>query len=285
MWNRRHLVVGSLAVTALVVVSCQRPTEVIEGVTPGSDFSTAAVLTSAEGRIHGPCPEGMVEVTGDYCPDVEETCLRWVDREGNTVKEPGPNESGRCGEFQYPTKCLSPHKVHMHFCIDEYESQDKKGERPKTWVSYYDAERDLAANGKRVCGSKEWSFACEGEDIKPYPYGYVRDKTACNFDNPPAKGLDVFKATRPGDETSQALDAMLVNSGELSRCVSSFGVHDQVGNADEWVVNETGLGHRSGLMGGHVFGVRSRCRAVTNGHGPTFSWYETSYRGCKDLPN
>jgi formylglycine-generating enzyme len=231
------------------------------------------------------CAEGMVEVEGDYCPNVEEVCLRWVDIHGETLPAPTGKyaQSGRCGEFKKPTRCLSKQRVHMHYCIDEYESGDVEGQRPRSWVSWYDAKKILMDEGKRLCTTAEWTFACEGQDIQPYPYGdgYHRDTTACNFDNQLPLGLDVFKARRPGDATSLMLDSMLVASGENARCVSPFGVHDQVGNLDEWIDN-TGGYKVSGLMGGHIWGVRSRCRAVTDGHGPTFAWYETTYRGCKD---
>lgn len=230
------------------------------------------------------CPTDQVHIIGEYCPQVEEVCLHWVDAKGRPAKDPAPGESGRCGEFQYPSRCLSSIRVHKDFCIDRYEAGVSLGQVPPSWISYYDAERILKEKGKRICGQSEWTMACEGLDIQPYPYGdgYHRDRTACNFDNPVPAGLDVFKATGHNTESARKLDGMLRPAGSMMKCVSPFGVADQVGNLDEWVVNESGVGYRSGLMGGHVFGVRSRCRAITEGHGPSFSWYETTYRGCSD---
>lgn len=224
----------------------------------------------------------MVEVEGDYCPNVDEVCLRWVGIHGETV--PAVGQSGRCAEFKRPSRCLGT-KVHKRYCIDAYEWPNVVGERPKSWMSWYDAKRELEAAGKRLCTRSEWTMACEGTDVQPYPYGdgYHRDRTACNFDNPLPHGLDVFNAKRPNDPTARALDALLVKSGEMERCVSPWGVHDQIGNLDEWIVNETGKPYVSGLVSGHVFGVRNRCRAMTDSHGPTFSWYETGTRGCFSL--
>jgi formylglycine-generating enzyme required for sulfatase activity len=118
--------------------------------------------------------------------------------------------------------------------------------------------------------------------MQPYPYGdgYHRNTQACNIDNSTPTGVDVFKAKNPNDETSRALEAMLDLSGTRKSCVSPFGVYDMVGNVDEWVVNESGRPYDSGLVGGHIFGVRNACRPMTTAHGPTFSWYETGSRCC-----
>ena len=121
--------------------------------------------------------------------------------------------------------------------------------------------------------------------MKPYPYGdgYHRDRTACNFDNPVPKGVDVFKSRSPGDEMSKRLDDLLVPAGSMPNCVSPFGVYDQIGNIDESIVNETGKPYQSGLMSGHVFGVRNACRPMTEAHNEDFGWYETGGRCCADL--
>lgn len=231
-----------------------------------------------------PCPDDMVEVEGDYCPNVEQVCLRWVGIHGQTVKESG-SQTGRCGEFQKPSRCLSKQTVHKHFCIDTYEYPNTAGQRPRSWMTWYDAKSALEARGERLCTADEWTLACEGPDMQPYPYGdgYTRDRAACNFDNPVPKGLDVFNAKRPTDLTSLALDWMLAPAGSMPGCVSPYGVYDMVGNLDELVVNESGHPYKSGLKGGHVFGVRNACRPMTTGHNEGFGWYETSTRGCRDV--
>lgn len=249
--------------------------------------SLVVVSTMTEELVQAdvpPCPSDMVHVSGDFCPQVEQKCRFWVDARGNEVAAPAPGESGRCGEFEFPSRCLSARKVRKDFCIDRNEAGVADGQVAPSWVSYVDAQRILKEKGKRICTQSEWTMACEGPGAQPYPYskGYVRDRNACNFDNPVPKGLDVLKVRSRSSEGGRTLDGMLKPAGSMAMCVSPYGVHDQVGNLDEWVVNESGVGHISGLMGGHVFGVRSRCRAITEGHGPEFSWYETTYRGCKD---
>jgi formylglycine-generating enzyme len=235
------------------------------------------------------CPPDMKLVEGWYCPRVEEICLYYVDNKGNKVP-PGdiPQQNRRCGEFKYPTRCLSEKRIYKRFCEDEFEIPNLKGVIPTSWMSYTDVENFCAEQDKRVCTSSEWEFSCEGKEIKPYPYdsGYLRDRTACNFDNDMPSDIDVFKATSHKTPMAIRLDNMLVPSGSMERCVSPFGIKDQVGNLDEWVINESGEGYHSGLKGGHIWGIRSRCRPMTtahNGEPPvSFSWYETSGRCCRD---
>jgi len=121
--------------------------------------------------------------------------------------------------------------------------------------------------------------------MKPYPYGdgYHRDRTACNIDNAVPENVDVFKSRSPHDEMTQRLNAMLVPSGSMKSCVSPFGVFDMVGNIDELVVNETGHPYKSGLMSGHIFGVRNACRPMTEAHNEDFGWYETGSRCCQSV--
>ncbi len=142
-------------------------------------------------------------------------------------------------------------------------------------MNWYDVKAACEERQERMCSRAEWTFACEGEEMRPYPYGYLRDKTACNFDNDET-GVDV----RTDTKSQRLLDRFLKPSGSMPRCVSPFGVYDMPGNLDEFVVNESGRPYHSGLMGGHVFGVRNACRPMTEGHNEAFSWYETSGRCC-----
>lgn len=241
------------------------------------------------------CPKGMVEVKGDYCPNLLTTCLYNVDIDGHPV--PTPEVHGNkdanlwaCGEFKYPTQCLSKDKdlVHMDFCMDKYEWPNVEGELPEDWLSYYDAKKEIEATGKRLCTANEWTLAAEGPSRKPLPYGdgYHRSKV-CNFDNRMPKGLDVFAAKGPSDRMAVLLRGFLVPSGLMEDCVSDYGVHDMAGNIDEWVFNEHGFTtaepYISGLKGGHIWHVRNASRSITVSHNMWFNWYETGTRACKDI--
>jgi hypothetical protein len=120
-------------------------------------------------------------------------------------------------------------------------------------------------------------------------------QSVCNMDHS-AKGIDVFKATSPNTPAAKALRALLVPSGSMPECHSKLGVFDLSGNVDEYVINETGVGYWTGLKGGHVFGVRNAVRPMTVAHNGSnhtrdgrkssagvFSWYECSFRACKDV--
>ena len=49
---------------------------------------------------------------------------------------------------------------------------------------FHQAEVKCASVGKRLCTESEWTFACEGPEMMPFPYGYVRDANKCNGDHP-----------------------------------------------------------------------------------------------------
>src|SRR6201999_2749942 len=68
------------------------------------------------------CPPEMVEVEGEYCPYVEQKCLRWLD----------PDTKLQCAEFDKATasaRC-SMQTQHKRFCIDRYEWPNKVGALP-----------------------------------------------------------------------------------------------------------------------------------------------------------
>jgi sulfatase modifying factor 1 len=237
------------------------------------------------------CPSDMVEVEGNYCPATDEKCLWWVSIDGERTdtpewrkKHPDPRETmtDRCGEFRKPVHCLTT-PIKKHFCIDRFEYPNREGERPRDWMSWNQADEIARDNGKRLCTQSEWITAASGNEYHPYPFGdgYHRDKS-CNIDNH-IHGVDVMNLTDPNEPGSEVVRNILVPSGSKPSCVSPWGVHDLSGNIDEWVVNESGRPYVSGLMGGHVFGVRNKSRAMTPGHYPKFYWYETGFRACKDI--
>lgn len=251
--------------------------------------TTINQITTNVQVIASACPSDMVEIEGDYCPNLQTECLYNIDMDG-TKHYPGDINLA-CGEYKNPSKCLS-NTVHMHYCIDRFEWPNKEGTVPKDWMTFFDAQKAVESVGKRICTHKEWTLAAEGKNTHPLPYGNgYRRQRLCNFDNP-NPGIDVFQSKRPDDEASAKLRALLVPSGSMVDCVSDFGVHDMSGNIDEWVVNEssqdmciakTSGNCRTGLMGGHIWHVRNASRPMTTAHGAGFGWYETGARACKDI--
>ena len=219
------------------------------------------------------CPPDMVGVQGDYCATVAQKCLRWLDA-----------EKLQCAEFERaPATCLGTGQP-MHFCMDRYEWPNTMGILPRYMASWGEAKASCENIGKRLCSDTEWTLACEGPERQPYPYGdgYVRDDSACNIDKPyiwphPEKIFD----PKTQDAELTRLDQR-EPSGSRPACVSPYGVHDMVGNVDEWVVNESqnGKPYRSGLKGGYWGPVRTRCRPMTTAHDEGFRYYQIGFRCC-----
>jgi hypothetical protein len=226
--------------------------------------------------VTGSCPEGMVEVEGDYCPALEQPCTRWMD--------PPEAIPRRCAEFAKTGACQTK-TIKKHFCIDRYEWPNKAGEKPLVMKTWFEAGDACKAEGKRLCGDSEWTLACEGQERLPYPYGYERNPEACNIDKPHP---DVNEQALANPHTRDAEVARLWQgeaSGSRDSCVSPYGAFDMTGNVDEWVVNESGMPYKSGLKGGYWGPVRDRCRPMTTAHNEGFAFYQIGFRCCSDAPS
>jgi len=234
---------------------------------------------TVSGRRMPRMPE-VVRVAGDYCPDVEQRCLGWLP---NTDEDEG-NELLRCAEFA-PSVCKATMR-RLTFEIDRYEYPGRPGALPMVRVTWLRAQSLCERQGKRLCTEEEWTLACEGEKLLPYPYGYARDAEACNIDAPLRAPSTPSTPSRTAAHRGHThwispLDQR-EPSGSRPRCVSAFGVFDMTGNVDEWVDGRSS-GHASSSMGGYWGPVRNRCRVVTRAHGETFSFYQTGFRCCRDV--
>lgn len=216
------------------------------------------------------CPAGMILVEGDYCPDPAQKCLEWLE-------DPWKFPFARCARYEEPSTCKGE-RVPLRFCIDKYEAAEESG-LPRGDVSWNGASGACREQGKRLCKEHEWVFACEGEEMLPYPYGAVRNPGICNF---------------------EATSGLTNNDGLLAdhrepvesnpRCVSPFGVVNMVGNIDEWVELDKpyystlhgGRRMLSGLKGGWWGPLRNRCRPTTLDHDEHFHELQTGYRCCAD---
>lgn len=214
------------------------------------------------------CPADMVLVDGAYCPDVRHTCLQWMD-------PPGTYEFFRCARYGQPV-CASTEKTSLKFCIDRHEYTEPGASLPAAHHSWTSAKATCEAAGKRLCAESEWQFACEGEEMRPYPYGFDRDATACNIDR--------GNLGKP----NQGLRDLREPAGSHAKCVSPFGVFDMSGNVEEWAtldnpgVSHDGLPDRSTMKGAWWLPGRNTCRAATTGHGETYEGAQVGVRCCKD---
>ncbi|MCC6526317.1 MAG: SUMF1/EgtB/PvdO family nonheme iron enzyme [Polyangiaceae bacterium] len=233
----------------------------------------AAVEPPAPAPVAGPasCPDGMQLVEGDYCTEVEHTCLEeWWDES---------NKKRVCERFAPTSRCLGQ-KVKKRYCIDTYEWPNKKGVRPEVMNAFYQAQVKCAAVGKRMCTESEWNFACEGPDMLPFPYGYERDARKCNGDHK-WDGPNMKKVGKR-DPAELARLWRGVPSGSQPQCVSPFGVADLPANADEVVAAESPHAKFESVNTGGPWykGVRNQCRPKIYTHDEGFYYYYLSFRCC-----
>jgi hypothetical protein len=254
--------------------------------------SESQEATDAAEGTRGKCGAGMIEVKGKHKIDpsknpfssetVEEmqktTCTKWLQRE----------YPERCSEFDR-TKWLAISKElptkEMNYCIDRFEYPNQKGAYPWIMVSWYEAEDLCADEGKRLCNEEEWTFACEGEEATPYPYGYTRDANSCISDQPWKAFSESAMRPRDGVGAMAEMDRLWqgLRSGSQPKCKSPFGVYDMTGNVDEWTRTVREGERPSILKGGYWGPVRTRCRPTTRSHDENHIFYQQGFRCCSDV--
>lgn len=256
--TRCLILVASLAGAAPLAVAVARADQ-----TPVVEEGAGGGAPRAPGAAGSGCPDGMVLIDGDYCPRVEQRCLRWMD-------PPGRYHRYRCAEYARPARCLSP-RVHARFCIDRRERAEADTGLPLNVQSWTDARRACERDGARVCMESEWTFACEGEEMRPYPYGFSRAADKCNADR-----LDLMA---PGDH-SRLLDER-APAGAHPECASPFGVLDMAGNVAEWVsVDGVPAGSVVVQKGNWWQPGKHACRDAQAGHDRFYKGTETGFRCC-----
>jgi len=125
-----------------------------------------------EVELESPCPNEMTFIYGNYCPKVKQECLDWID----DAKLP----YARCRKYKEPSVCLVP-RVTMSYCINTEELNDNYG-MPYGNKSWTECKAICEHRGTKLCNESQWNFACEGEAMLPYPYGYEFSTTICNVE-------------------------------------------------------------------------------------------------------
>jgi hypothetical protein len=282
---------AAAALTGIVVVStaCTRASaseapEAVGTATLQVGTLTAAATADVNAKIARPaksadataCPTGMILVEGEYCPDVEQTCLEWMDPPTSRYAH------FRCKRYAKPAVCKVP-KVHRRYCIDATERAEEGTKLPRHFMSWTSSKALCESEGARLCRESEWIFACEGEEMRPYPYGWERDTTACNTDITEGIG----KVGHLNDLRSEV--------GSHAKCASPFGVQDLSGNVEEWTQADgpggpggqpsgSKMGWKEVLKGSWWIPSRHACRQFQVGHNDVYNGGETGTRCCKDAP-
>jgi hypothetical protein len=248
---------GLVALGIVLLPACTRGTVRKEESVGNATIAVATIpLTSPAPqpakRKTAYCPAGMVLVEGEYCPDVDQKCLEWMDPPSS------PYHNFRCARYEKPAKCKVP-RVHKRYCIDATERVEDGTNLPRHFMSWTSSKKLCEAEGARLCLESEWIFACEGEEMRPYPYGWERDSSACN--------VDISKKIDP-------------------KCASPFGVQDMSGNVEEWTQadGKSKMGWKEVLKGSWWIPSRHACRQFQVGHNDTYAGAETGTRCCKDPP-
>ena len=220
------------------------------------------------------CEEGMVLVDGVYCPYVGHRCEQMEDETRDLCAS-------------YATEALCEGALQRRrFCVDLHEYPNVAGVRPAVWVSFDDAKRACAIEGKRLCAAEEWELACEGTAMWPYPYGLTRDAAACN-DHRPASQPDAARLDEPwtrGPELAR-VDGRLA-AGAQPACISPFGVYDLTGNVEEWVEHANGHENekpfRTARKGGSWARGKARCRPLDASEPSWHRAHDLGFRCCSD---
>ncbi|HLK40029.1 MAG TPA: SUMF1/EgtB/PvdO family nonheme iron enzyme [Polyangiaceae bacterium] len=218
---------------------------------------------AAVSKPGGPCLEGMTLVDGRFCIDRWEASLVEVTPEGDRPFSP----------YETPNKA-------------RVRAVSAAGVVPQGYVSREDAEHACAEAGKRLCKEDEWAAACRGSPPTAFPYGDRRSKGACNDSG--ASPLHVFYPEAPETYRSGPMNDPRLNrqpntvakTGEFSRCESSWGAFDMVGNLHEWVMSP-----RPTFRGGYYLDTHLNgdgCAYRTTAHGAFYHDYSTGFRCCAD---
>jgi formylglycine-generating enzyme required for sulfatase activity len=256
-----------------------------------SSASEAVETTDAAEGTRGRCGPGMVEIEGSmkvagagYYDEVDalqrQSCDEWITRAF-------PERCARFDRGKWLTVSRGLPTQAKHFCIDRFEYPNRRGAYPWVSVSWTEAESICQAEGERLCTESEWTFACEGDEASPYPYGYDRDAQACVIDRPWRPVDEDALASRESGKARAEIDRLWQGepSGARPRCRSSFGVYDMTGNVDEWTISVVPAERPSILKGGYWGPVRDRCRPSTRAHGEDYAFYQQGFRCCTDDPS
>ncbi|MGO8999056.1 MAG: formylglycine-generating enzyme family protein [Polyangiaceae bacterium] len=239
----RRIVVGALCVLLLALVAC------------------AAGQHPASTR----CPDGMAFVEP---PDGKAFCIdRW---EASLV------EITPAGERDFsPFENVGKRKV---------RAVSRPGVVPQAYISRNEADVACRASRKRLCEEDEWVRACEGAERTTFPYGEKREAGYCNdHGKSPIASLYADNAHTWEAMNDPRLDQQpetVAKTGTYSRCKSSYGAFDMVGNVHEWVADPDGT-----FLGGYYLDTTlngNGCHYKTVAHDAVYHDYSTGFRCCAD---
>ncbi len=213
------------------------------------------------------CPGGMVSVGGKFCIDAYEASLDVVSASGRTLRRHSP--------------------YHMPADGVRVVARSRRKVVPQAYISQEQAESACEAAGKRLCSNEEWVFACKGKNPTLYPYGDEHVEGRCNDKgvSPLRKlhgkeeGVGVFGIEAMNDPKLNQIPGTVAKTGKFSRCRSSYGAYDMVGNLHEWTSDPTGTFRGGYYLDNKIHG--EGCSYLTTGHNTKYHDYSIGFRCCK----
>jgi hypothetical protein len=211
-----------------------------------------------------PCPPEMAFVERSFCIDRWEASLVEITTGG---PRPFPHHAR---VEQRPVRAVS-----------------SAGAMPQAYVSGAEAQRACEMAGKRLCTDDEWWRACAGSRRTIYPYGTVHRKSACNEKrklHPVVErfgadaGPDVWLLEPMNDPGINQLPGTLAPAGSHAGCVGPNGIHDMIGNVQEWTSDPAGTFHGGAYSTDNHLG----CQYVTRSHPFGYHDYSTGFRCCSE---
>ncbi len=236
-------------------------------------LAASPATLSGDPGPHPACPNDMRLVQGEHYDNTAHVC-----RDASKG-----NKDTHCYAYEPDITTLEGPVTKVHVCMDRFEAPNRRGAKPMVLQSHRSAKRWCAKQGKRMCHEREWELACEGTEHRPLAYGWQVDRRLCNSArkwkpvNFEAFGRDFASAKKESLRLWQGS-----RSGRYRNCVSPFGIYDLMGNVEEWVDSRETRKHPGSLMGGFWAKPWTGCRGTNDAHGPTFAFYETGFRCCKD---
>lgn len=247
----------------------------------------------------GRCPGDMVSVQGRYCIDRYEARLVDTQKARRISPYYHPTQSSTAATFKAWEK--------MRFTMGEEEYQilpvpappnfqlttafdvravSEPNVVPNGYLSGLIAETACKNAGKRLCTEEEWVTACRGEENRRFPYGETFEPGKCN----------VWRGVHPatilhGHASLGHLDPRLNHfayegrpllnaTGTNQACVSHWegdGIHDMVGNLDEWIDDEQGA-----FLGGfYSRNTKEGCQSKITAHPRAYYDYSLGVRCCR----
>lgn len=218
-------------------------------------------------RLHhegaSPCPPEMARID-DYCID------RW---EASLV--------------EVTPKGVVPFAHNARPARRNVRAVSRPNVMPQGYISGAEAQRACEMAGKRLCTDHEWFRACEGKHKTIYPYGTVLDKHRCNGDRKlhpmhelygPAAGDEIWMVEPMNNPAINEQPDTVAPTGAMVRCVGSWGIHDMVGNLQEWTNDPAGTFRGGAYSTNNALG----CQYVTTVHGLGYHDYSIGFRCCSD---